>query len=36
MLELSIKNKNFYLKNHEGNFDEIYYLSDGFKADYLK
>jgi hypothetical protein len=29
-LERCIKNNNFYLKNHEDNFDEIYHLNSSF------
>jgi hypothetical protein len=36
MLESSIKNKNFCLKNHEDNFDERYHLNNRFKIIYVK
>jgi hypothetical protein len=36
MLESSIKNNNFYLKNHKDNFDEKYHLKDRFRDVYFK
>jgi hypothetical protein len=36
MLESDIKNDNFYLKNHEDNFDKKYHFNNIFKIVYLK
>jgi hypothetical protein len=36
MLELNTKNKNFYLKSHEDNFDKKHYFDDIFRIDYFK
>jgi hypothetical protein len=36
MLELNIKNKNFYFKSHEDNFDKRHYFNDYLELLILK
>jgi hypothetical protein len=36
MLELNIKNKNFYLKNHKNNFNKKHYFDDILRIAYFE